>query len=87
MLENEIKKELRHFINSNFMVGEALRNFSDSDSFLHRGIIDSMGVVELLAFAQKQYGIKVAPAEVLPNNFDSLENLDRYIRAKKARPS
>ena len=83
MLANEIRKELRHFINSNFMVGEALRNFSDSDSFLRRGIIDSMGVVELLAFVQKQYGIKVAPAEVLLNNFDSLENLDRYIRAKK----
>jgi len=83
VLENQIKNELRNFINSNFMVSEELRGFLDSDSFLYKGIIDSMGVVELLAFIQNEYRIKVEPAEVLPKNFDSLDNLSRYIRSKK----
>ena len=69
------------------MVSEELRGFSDADSFLHKGIIDSMGVVELLAFIQKQYRIKVEPAEVLPKNFDSLENLARFIRSKTGNAS
>ena len=82
MLEKQIKNELRNFIHSNFMVSEELRGFSDTDSFLHKGIIDSMGIIELLAFVQKQYRIHIEPSEVLPKNFDSLENLELYIRSK-----
>ena len=80
--ENSIRDTIRNFINSNFMLNEELRRFSDSDSFLRKGIIDSMGVVELLGFVQKRYKIRIEPAEVLPQNFDTLENLDRYIQMK-----
>ena len=82
MSENSIRDTIRNFINSNFMLNEELRRFSDSDSFLRKGIIDSMGVVELLGFVQKRYKIRIEPAEVLPQNFDTLENLDRYIQMK-----
>ena len=77
-----IKNTIRNFINSNFKVSEESRGFSDSDSFLRKGIIDSMGVIELLTFIQKEYKIRVEPAEVLPQNFDTLDNLERYIRTK-----
>ncbi len=65
------------------MLSDDLRGFSDSDSFLRKGIIDSMGVVELLGFVQKRYGIRVEPAELIPQNFDTLRDLERFIRVKK----
>ena len=87
MSENSIRDTIRNFINSNFMLSEELRRFSDSDSFLRKGIIDSMGVVELLSFVQKRYKIRIEPAEVLPKNFDTLESLDGYIRMKIEGPT
>ena len=87
MPDTAIKDTVRNFINSNFMLSEELRGFSDTDSFLRKGIIDSMGVIELLAFVQKRYKIRVEPAEVVPKNFDTLESLARYIQTKTRVPA
>ena len=82
MSSETIKDAIRDFINVNFMLGEEHRSFLDSDSFLRKGIIDSMGVVELLGFVQKRYRIRVEPTELIPQNFDTLENLERFIQRK-----
>lgn len=79
---DRLKAVLREFITSNFMLSEELRNFKDEDSFLKRGLIDSMGVMELLSFIQRRYQIRVEPAEAIPQNFDSLDHLTDFILKK-----
>lgn len=73
--------ELRDFIVENFLFGDMLR-FSDTDSFLKQGIIDSTGVVEIIAFIEERYGIKVEDDEIVPDNLDSIEKLSRFIDRK-----
>lgn len=73
--------ELRDFIVENFLFGDELR-FSDADSFLKQGIIDSTGVVEIIAFIEERYGIKVEDDEIAPDNLDSIEKLSRFIDRK-----
>lgn len=82
MFKQPIKDAIRDFINSNFMLSDDLRSFKDEDSFLKKGIIDSMGVMELLAFVQRHYRIRVEPSEAMPQNFDSLEHLSQFILKK-----
>lgn len=82
MSENSAKETIRQFILTNFMVAPGARRFADDESFLKKGIIDSMGVMELLAFIQKRFGLKVESREVTPENFDSLDNLEKYIHSK-----
>lgn len=78
----QLKSELRDFIVTNFMLSEDMRLFTDRDSFLKKGVIDSMGVMELLAFVQRRYQIRVEPAEAIPQNFDSLDHLTEFILKK-----
>ena len=78
----QLRSELRAFIVTNFMLNEEMRRFTDRDSFLKKGVIDSMGVMELLAFVQRSYKIRVEPAEAIPQNFDSLEHLADFILKK-----
>jgi acyl carrier protein len=73
--------ELRDFIVENFLFGEEV-SFSDADSFLRQGIIDSTGVVEIIAFIEERYGIKVQDDEIVPDNLDSIEKLSRFIERK-----
>jgi acyl carrier protein len=73
--------ELRDFIVDNFLFGEEV-SFSDADSFLRQGIIDSTGVVEIIAFIEERYGIKVEDEEIVPDNLDSIEKLSRFIERK-----
>lgn len=80
-MNNVIDERLRNFIYSNFLLDRSLV-LSNSDSFLGRGVIDSMGVLELIAFLQETYGITVEDEELTPDNLDSFDNLTAYIARK-----
>lgn len=79
----EIAQQLRSFIVENFLFGQAGDGLSDSDSFLDKGIIDSTGMLELVAFLEKAYGIKVQDEEFVPENLDSITNLVSFLERKK----
>ena len=76
-----MKESLRKFIVDNYLFGRAL-DLSDDDSFLENGIIDSTGVLELIAHLESTYGVTVKDEELLPENLDSINRLERYIGSK-----
>ena len=77
-----VRIEVRKFVVENFMFGQENQEFSDAASMLENGLIDSTGVLELVAFVEEKYGIAVADEELVPTNFDSVDNLAEYIRKK-----
>jgi len=77
-----IKKQLKDFFENNFMV-EFESDFSEDDSFLENGIIDSTGVLELVLFLEETYDIKVEDDEIVPDNLDSFKNIEDYLSRKK----
>ena len=81
---NSVAPELREFISRNFLFSDQGFKYGDDASFLREGIIDSLGVMELLTFVEKQYGIAVADHELLPANFDSVSRLSSFITSKLA---
>ena len=74
--------KIRDFILENFMAGESEEALDNDSSFLEKGIIDSMGVLELVAFVEETYGIEIDDDELTPDNFDSVSRLVSYIRRK-----
>lgn len=81
----DIKNELKQFIINNYLLGSKDAQIEDDDSFLEKGIIDSIGVIELTNFIQDRYSIKVQVPEIIPDNLDTLNNLERYINKKLKR--
>ena len=73
------RARIRRFIVESFFVDD----FSDEDSFLRNGVIDSLGMLELITFLEKEFGIKITDAELVPENLDSLDNLSRFIERKQ----
>lgn len=80
---SDVKSTVRKFIQDNFIMGSAGAQFADSDSFLTRRIIDSTGFLELVSFLEESFGITVADEEMTPENLDSLDNIDAYVRRKR----
>jgi acyl carrier protein len=77
-----VEQQIRHFVLENFMYTSDEGKLKNDDSFLDQGIIDSTGILELLMFVEETFGIEVQDEEVLPENFDSVDRLARYIREK-----
>jgi acyl carrier protein len=81
MVQDAQRDTLRQFVIENFLFGEA-GGLSDHDSFLEKGIIDSTGILELITFVERQYGIKVADNELVEQNFDSIDKLVKFLSRK-----
>jgi len=79
-----IRDDLRAFIVDNFMIGRDPAELTDSGSLLELGIIDSTGVLEMVGFLEESFGFQVDDDELIPDNLDSLEKLEKYIERKKA---
>jgi len=73
---------IRNYIARNLLFSDGAFQYDDKDSFLDEGIIDSLGVIELVTFVEKQFGISVADHELVPDNFDSVAKLDAYVQRK-----
>jgi acyl carrier protein len=77
-----IEKKLRTFIEKNIIYSSDGFPYTDDTSFLDNGIVDSTSVLELVAFIEEQFSISVKDSEVVPENFDSISSLSKYIRTK-----
>ena len=80
---NEIRQQLRTYIIENFLFGDD-KEFDDSVSFLDTGILDSTGILEVIGFLEENFSIKVKDDELVPENLDSIMNLEGYLGRKMA---
>jgi len=77
-----VKQRIIDFIITSFLFDEDNKTLSETDSLLETGVIDSTGVLELVAFIEETYGIKVEDEEIMPENLDSVVNITAYVTYK-----
>jgi acyl carrier protein len=77
-----IEQELREFVINNFLFGQGGDGLSNDDSFLEKGIIDSTGVLELVAFLEEKFQITLQDEELVPANLDSINYLVGFLQRK-----
>jgi acyl carrier protein len=73
--------ELRRFLAEKFLFGEA-RAIGGDESLLGSGVVDSMGILELIAHLEERYGIKIDDDELVPENLDSIANIRAFLERK-----
>lgn len=76
--------KVRDYLSQNFLFTDQGFEYADDASFLELGIIDSFGFMELLHWVENEFGISVADDELVPDNFDSVNNLCSFILAKQS---
>ena len=84
MTHFEIIRRVRQYVTENFLYMRPDFVFGDSDSLLESGIIDSMGVIELITFVQDEFGISVDDSEITEENLGSLASIARFTHTKLA---
>jgi len=80
---NSTADSLRAFIKENFLFGKE-PTFSNDDSFLDMGLIDSTGVLELVNFLEDAHGVKVEDEELVPENLDSINRIVQFVESKQS---
>ncbi len=78
-MTNTIKSRVKDFIVENFLFGDASQAPADATSFIENDIIDSTGVLELVAFIEEEFGIAMSDADIVPANLDSLDRIAAFV--------
>ena len=76
--------ELHEFVVNELAAGQALEPIGADEDLIKRGIVDSLGVQQLVDFCQSRYGIRVADTDLVPDNFQTLRQLAAYVERKQS---
>ena len=74
---------VRTFIEENFLFRSDLSGLADSDSLLENGVMDSTGILELVAFLETEFSLQMSDAEIVPDNLDSIASIAAYLERKR----
>ncbi|MFX0195927.1 MAG: acyl carrier protein [Candidatus Hodarchaeota archaeon] len=82
MTAQEIEFQVRDFIIEQFLFNKDDGDLPNDASFLETGIVDSTGILEIIAFLEETYGIAIEDDELIPENLDSVDNAVSFVKRK-----
>ena len=72
-IETYIKTEL---------VNEPIDHIEPEEDLLGTGLVDSLGMMRLIGFIEKEFGIPIGPEDMTVEHFGTLQNIDAYLKSK-----
>ena len=76
---------IRNFVEQNFSLARR-RVVTDSYNLLESGVIDSLGVLELVTFLQQEFSLQVDDDELTPENFQSIQSIAQFVEQRRQLP-
>jgi acyl carrier protein len=80
---DEIRSQVRVFVERQFPLTQRAP-LGDNESLIESGIIDSMGVLDLVTFIESDFEIVISDEDVVSANFDSIATIASFIEEKLA---
>jgi acyl carrier protein len=77
----DIQARIQHFIMNTFPLARQQR-LNDVDPLLQSGIVDSLGILEIVDFLEKEFHVSIVDEELLPENFESVHTLTAFVVRK-----
>lgn len=78
-----VTTELEQFIVSELTQGRGIDSIEPDEDLLATGIVDSHGVMEMVAFLEQRYGVTVTDDDLTPENFQSLSGIEAFVARKR----
>lgn len=67
------------YIQENLLHGKDEIELSPSDDLLGNGLIDSMGIMKLVAFVEDTFNLTIPPEDIVIENFRDVKAIANYI--------
>ena len=80
--EEAIAPRVRRFIVENFYVSDP-STLEDATSLITGGFVDSTGLLEVIAFLEAEYGIRILNEETIPENLETIERIAAFVARKR----
>jgi acyl carrier protein len=78
---NHLNERIRTFLLEKFPLARK-RGVTFQDNLLESGILDSLGILDVVAFVEQNFGIILNDDELVPENFQTIERLSAFVQSK-----
>jgi acyl carrier protein len=85
-MDNHLNAQIREFILEKFPLARKQR-LKDTDALLETGILDSLGVLDLVNFIEQKFSVGMSDEELVPENFQTIERIAAFVAGKTNRGS
>lgn len=82
--QDNVRGQIRSFILENYLFTDDQGALEDRSSLISGGVMDSMGMLDVINFLEDEFGFAVADHEMTPENLDSVDCLTTYVCTKSA---
>lgn len=76
-------EELQNYILTELAFDQNRKSIEPDEDLLGQGIVDSSGIIQLAEFMEDKFGIQIGDEDIVPENFQSIDALERLIQAKQ----
>lgn len=73
---------IRSFLVNQFPLARQ-RAIGDDDPLLRTGILDSLGILEVVSFIEQEFAVHVDDEELVPESFESIATIARFVDRKR----
>jgi len=80
--QSEIVDRTRAYVRENFLYMRPDWKLGDEDPLLGSGVIDSIGVIELVEFLQHAFQLAIAEEEITERNLGTLAAIGQFVYQK-----
>ena len=80
----DVLARIREFVMTNFLYTRPGLRLGAEEPLLRHGVIDSMGVMELIAFVEDEFGFRVPDVDITEENFGTMDAIARYLVSSAA---
>jgi acyl carrier protein len=74
---------INDYISRELVRDPSLLPLAGDTSLLDNGVLDSLNLLRMVVFLEERFGIAVGDAELLPQNFSSVDAICAYVRARE----
>ena len=83
LTEADVLADVKAFLLREFLYMRPDFALGDEDSLMKSGVVDSMGVLEVLEHLQERFGVRAGDDEITEANLGSLRAIARFVVAKQ----
>lgn len=78
---DELENKIFSFVIENYHLDP--NKFTPESSLVSSGIIDSMGIMEIVDFLEKELGIVIDDQDIVEGNFESVNSILNFVKSKQ----
>lgn len=72
-------RPVRAFIVERLAPATGRTDLDDHDDLIDSGVVDSLGIFQLVAFLEERFGIAIPDSDITPDNFATIARIERLV--------